>query len=63
MASAAAAAIDEDDYMSMAFAEPEASKHETSAQRRIRKQREVNPTLCPPTFSQNVSSVPTWDSG
>ena len=41
---ASAAGGDEDDYMSMAFAEPDEVKHETSAQRRIRKQREVNPT-------------------
>ena len=33
---------DGDDYMSMAFAESVNTRPETSAQRRIRKQREVN---------------------
>ena len=35
---------DEDDYMSMNFAEAETVKYETTAQRRARKQREVNTT-------------------
>ena len=43
---------DEDDYMSMNFAETETEtvKHETTAQRRARKQREVNTTWCSPTL-------------